>query len=302
MRGFYVGHKDEFVKKLDIPGGGLGLMAKAQGLEFMKYELLAGKEMYLNQGGDSNAIEYFYILKGQLVIVENQVVLSRGDSFYITDIDKAIKLRSLLDLELLYVSSAPVFDEEDSTNIDVQKLATVMDEKDQYTKGHCERVAKYATSLAEYVNVSSYETKLVVYASLYHDLGKIDIANEILNKPGRLTDEEFAEIKKHPEFGKVLAGTTHYKEVAEIVGQHHERLDGSGYPDGLKGDEINYLAKLIAVVDSYDAMTSDRPYRKGLRHEVAIEELIGLKGIHYDAKLVEAFVEMMDENKVHIDL
>ncbi len=131
-----------------------------------------------------------------------------------------------------------------------------------------------------------------------HDIGKINVPDEILKKPGRLTDEEFEYIKRHPGDGAEMVKKTSYEYIWQIIEQHHERLDGSGYPHGLKGNEILIEAKIIAVSDTYDAMTTDRPYRKGLSPIQTVEELKRLSGIHYEKEIVDVMVDILIEEGV----
>lgn len=134
--------------------------------------------------------------------------------------------------------------------------------------------------------------------ALFHDIGKINIPDEVLKKPGKLTPEEFEYVKWHPIDGAEMVNGTFLEGVADIIRQHHERIDGSGYPDGLKGDQILIEAKIIAVVDSFDAMTSKRSYRNAFTREKALEELKSLAGIKYDAKLVEIFENCIKEGLI----
>ena len=137
-----------------------------------------------------------------------------------------------------------------------------------------------------------------MFAAVYHDIGKINVPDAILLKPASLSEEEFEYIKKHPTDGRKLFEKTYLCDIGEIIEQHHERLDGSGYPFGLKDEEICIEAKIVAVLDSYDAMTSDRPYRKGLSAKIAMEELKRFAGIHYDKKIVEIFEEVLKEEGI----
>ena len=132
-------------------------------------------------------------------------------------------------------------------------------------------------------------------ASILHDIGKINIPEEVLNKPGKLTNEEFDMIKKHPGDAADMLRKTAYKKLADIVEQHHERINGRGYPFGLKADEILLEAKIIGVCDTFDAMTEDRSYRKAYTSEYAMEEIRSLSGIQYDPEVVEAFEKVLQQ-------
>lgn len=177
----------------------------------------------------------------------------------------------------------------------VRALANAIDEKDSYTGGHCERVMTYTRMIAEELGVSEKELDDLKFGSVLHDIGKIGISEYILNKDTKLTPEEFEEIKKHPEKGEhILRDLNFLHNCRRIINEHHERMDGKGYPKGIAGDEIYFLAKIVCVADSYDAMTSSRPYRKSaLTREQAKEELIKNKGTQFDETVVDAFLRCL---------
>ncbi|MBO8161440.1 MAG: transporter substrate-binding domain-containing protein [Thermosipho sp. (in: Bacteria)] len=174
---------------------------------------------------------------------------------------------------------------------------------DIYTKGHSERVAFYSSKIAERLGLEKRRIREVYWASLVHDIGKIFIPLEILNKPSKLTKEEFNLIKQHPiKAYEILKDLEYLENIPEIVKHHHERWDGKGYPDGLKGAEIPIESRIIAVADSFDAMTSDRPYRKALSNKDAIQELISRSGTQFDPEIVKIFIEILkDELKLNTD-
>lgn len=146
---------------------------------------------------------------------------------------------------------------------------------DSYTHGHCERVAKYGRAVAAALGLDEEQLTTIQIGAYLHDLGKVRVPPEILNKPGRLTPEEFAIIKKHPEWGvELLAGIEFPWDIRPIIRWHHEKDDGSGYPDGLRGDQIPLSAQIICVVDVYDALTSTRSYRGARDHEAAMAEMV----------------------------
>ena len=177
----------------------------------------------------------------------------------------------------------------------VRALANAIDEKDSYTGGHCERVMAYSTIIANELGLSQQELDDLRFGSILHDIGKIGISEYILNKDGKLTPEEYEEIKKHPEKGNnILKDLNFLHNCRRIISEHHERVDGKGYPKGLAGDEIYYLAKIVCVADAYDAMTSSRPYRKNaLSKEEAMEELLRNKGVQFDETVVDAFLRYL---------
>ncbi|MGC9043651.1 MAG: HD domain-containing phosphohydrolase [Myxococcota bacterium] len=178
----------------------------------------------------------------------------------------------------------------------IQGFALAIEAKDRYTIGHSERVAKYALELCKGLGLSEEETGRIFQAALLHDIGKIGIRYEELNKPEKLTPKEYEMFKLHPVIGKkILQPITFLQDVLPAIYHHHEQYDGSGYPDGLRGDEIPLGARILAIADTYDAMTSDRPYRPALSHEVAIEELKRCSGTQFDPKLVDVFIKVMDK-------
>ena len=181
----------------------------------------------------------------------------------------------------------------------VETLARAIDAKDRYTNGHSFRVSEYAVKLAGKLGWDEKEISDLEREGLLHDIGKIGIPDAVLNKPGRLTDEEFETIKSHTTIGKtILEGMEGMDAAAEAAAYHHERFDGRGYPEGLKGEKIPLHARVISIADVFDAMRSDRVYRKGLSTEVIREELIKGKGTQFDPELLPVFVEMLDEGKV----
>lgn len=175
--------------------------------------------------------------------------------------------------------------------VTVRSLSNAIEAKDKYTKGHCENVTKYSIETAKILGLSEEDLAVLEYAALLHDVGKIGVPSSILNKPSKLSDEEFDIIKTHPAIGyEMLKDIDFLKRSALIVFQHHERIDGKGYPRGLTKDELDILTKIITVTDAYDAMTSERPYRLNpLSPEKAMSILIEGSGTQFDPDVIEAF-------------
>ncbi len=174
----------------------------------------------------------------------------------------------------------------------VKSLADAIDEKDPYTRGHSERVNRYAVLLARQLGMSTREIRSVHIASLFHDIGKIGIEDKILRKPAALTDEEFQVMKRHPEKGaQILSKIKAMKDIIPGVRFHHERIDGTGYPLGLKGDQIPLSARIVAVADAFDAMTTNRPYQKAMPFEKAITRLFELSDRVFDRRVVSALAD-----------
>lgn len=178
-------------------------------------------------------------------------------------------------------------------------LATAIEAKDPYTEGHVDRVAHYATSLAREVGLPLAEQQLVRKAAILHDVGKIGVSESILQKPGRLTKKEFDRVKIHPLVGERICQPLRQDGlILQVVRHHHERYDGRGYPDGLSGEEIPLAARIMAVVDTYDALTSDRPYRLHLAPEDALRVLKDEVGQQLDPRLTIAFISMAETGRL----
>jgi HD-GYP domain-containing protein (c-di-GMP phosphodiesterase class II) len=171
----------------------------------------------------------------------------------------------------------------------IRMLANAIDEKDPYTRGHSERVAFYSQLMARHLGMSDEEVERVHLSGIIHDVGKIGIEDRILRKPAALTDEEYEIMKQHPRKGEhILDAVPLLKEMAGAGLMHHENWDGSGYPDGKKGEEIPLLGRIVSVADAFDAMTTDRPYSKAMTFEVALGRLRFLAGKKFDAGCVDA--------------
>ncbi|GAW91488.1 HD domain-containing phosphohydrolase [Calderihabitans maritimus] len=187
---------------------------------------------------------------------------------------------------------------EDSQNI-VVSLALAVEAKDRYTKGHSDRVACYARKLAQKLKLSKEEQSTVALAGRLHDIGKIGIQDSILNKKGKLTEQEKKIIQEHPLIGERICSSLKFaRGILPVIRHHHERYDGGGYPDGLAGEKIPLLARIVAIADAYDAMTSDRPYRPGLEVAAALSELKAGAGTQWDPELVDLFIELIREDNL----
>jgi putative nucleotidyltransferase with HDIG domain len=175
----------------------------------------------------------------------------------------------------------------------VAALSSSIDARDSYTHDHSSRVRTLTLAIARQMDFSKRQLGELELTAQLHDVGKIGVTEEVLNKPGRLNDQEFAMIRRHPEVGaKILQTIEELKEISFFVRHHHEWFNGQGYPDGLQGEAIPLFSRIIAIGDSYDAMTSDRIYRAGRPHEWAVEEIRKNAGTQFDQRLVEIFLEI----------
>ena len=179
----------------------------------------------------------------------------------------------------------------------VQTLRYTVEAKDTYTRGHSDRVSEFSVLIGEKLGLPEDQIKTLRIGGLFHDIGKIGIPDKILLKTDKLTDDEYSEIKNHPSIGAhILGAATIFKEIIPIVKHHHERYDGRGYPSGLKGEDIPYLARIAAVADTFDAMTSRRSYRDALELQYVKDEIKKCEGTQFDPQIAEAFLDILENN------
>lgn len=179
----------------------------------------------------------------------------------------------------------------------VETLRFTVEAKDSYTRGHSDRVSEYSVLIGQKVGLPENQIKTLRVGGLFHDIGKIGIPDSILLKPSKLTDDEYSEIKNHPSIGAhILGSATIFQDIIPIVKHHHEKFDGRGYPSGLKGEEIPYLARIAAIADTFDAMTSRRSYRNALDLQYVKDEIKRCEGTQFDPQLAEAFLEILNND------
>jgi HD-GYP domain-containing protein (c-di-GMP phosphodiesterase class II) len=180
-----------------------------------------------------------------------------------------------------------------------ESLADAIEKRDPYTGGHTKRVTLFSLATAKYLPLNPSERKWLKIASVLHDIGKIGIEDQILRKPDLLNPEEFSAIKRHSDMGvEIIEHIRQLKDIIPGVKYHHEQVNGKGYPEGLKGESIPILAKIVAVADTYDAMTTDRPYRKAMERETAIQELKRCAGVQFDSEVVKAFIQAYQKGEI----
>lgn len=296
MNGFYLGKSCEFLEKVIQKSGELSLIGKGDGTEVLVQKINKGISIFIEPAEDSDCMEFFYVIEGSLSYEHpsDEFALVVGDYFYAHHLSDTVRLKALENTTLLYISTQPIFH---YLSKDIKKLTEIVNQietKDVYTHNHGKRVRDYSLMIGRELSLSSEAMENLGFSSMFHDIGKSIVPDEILNKPDRLTEEEFECIKRHPTDGSKIVSGTFLRHLAEIIIQHHERLDGSGYPNGLKENEICIEAKIIGVADTFDAMTTDRPYRKGLSFETAISELVKYSGIQYDSEVVLTFRKILD--------
>ncbi len=281
-------------------GTTVSLLASSKSTEVIHHCLKKGFAWMLYPEDGWDELEYLYIISGTLLaqIGEEKVLLLQGDSFSAFPVSRHLVFTAQTDVEFLYVVSKPVFHNYSQRIKEFWELAVEIEKKDGSTSDHCERIRSMSIELGQYLELSSDQLSTLSFGAFLHDLGKLNVPDSILQKPGKLTPEEFEVMKKHALYGKemlVETGLPYFYSASVVLEQHHERYNGSGYPYGLKGDEIDILASIVAVVDSYDAIRSRRVYKEAQSREGAIEEIKRNRGILYHPKVVDGFMHIIDK-------
>jgi len=229
------------------------------------------------------------------IIIENEVkgVISLENASFTTDIINL--LMSFSEQVAVAINNARLYQKiQDSYFEIVKALAQAIEAKDPYTHGHSEGVMKYAVLIAQKLGLQEREKESLRYAAILHDIGKIGVRGIVLNNPNGLTNDEYNEVKKHPLIGEgIIKPIELLQPIRPLMRHHHEWYNGKGYPDGLSGENIPLGARILAVADAYDAMKSDRPYRKALTEETAIQELKRGSGNQFEPKIVEIFLKIL---------
>lgn len=291
-----INRKEDYLDKVEKRSTQLFLIAKNDNIEVIKQHILEDKTFQISAGAEEGSFELFYILEGAVSSKDKEIALRAGDSIAVRNGEEERYFETLSDTTLLYITKNPIFASEQKRINDLMALNEKISEKDNETKEHCARLQKLSRLTALELELDKEKLFNLGFASFLHDIGKAKVPKELLQKPGKLTDEEWGIMKKHPFWGKEIVlekfNNSHFIRVAEIINQHHERYDGTGYPEGLKEDEILIEAKILTVVDAYDAMVYERPYQRALSREEAIKEIQSEKGKQFAPLVVEAFLKV----------
>ncbi|MCK4910230.1 MAG: HD domain-containing protein, partial [Thermodesulfovibrionales bacterium] len=234
------------------------------------------------------------LMQGRLLGVI-QAINKLDGVFSQEDMDVLISLGNLV---AIAIDNANMYQEQREMLMStIETLAEIIEKRDSYTGGHTHRVRKYSLAIGRILGLPHSELNVLDLAAALHDIGKIAIRDGLLLKKGSLTGEEFNEMTKHTVYGvEIIAHIGRFKEIMPHVKSHHERLDGTGYPEKISGDDIPLLARIIAVADAFDAMTTNRPYGERRSKNVALEELNKCAGTQFDGKIVDAFIHAWDNN------
>jgi putative nucleotidyltransferase with HDIG domain len=293
--------KGQVIEKVSLKGLEFSLLASGDGTEIIHHRLTAGARWGLMPEEGWDALEFFIVLSGKIIwqlSEENTITLNAGDSISAVPVKKHSIFVAEVDTEFLYISSQPVFHHYSQVIQEMMGLAVTVEQKDGYTADHCQRIMKLSMMVGEAMGLSSNQLVELNLGAFFHDVGKVKVPEAILGKPSSLTQEEWGIMKQHTVYGRQMLEETNLpnlQNAATIVEQHHERYDGSGYPYGLRGEQICIGAAIVAVVDSYDAMTTDRVYRKGCSKEEALIEIERGYGTLYRSDVVDAFFSISNK-------
>lgn len=297
VRGLRIGRRGEARDQVGKRSTTLELLAGSGPLEVTRQQIEAGKHFNLYAADEWSGFEFIYLLSGSLTLEDpktGDLELRPGDYLFHNGLPEKAYFRVETDVEMLMVCTPPSFHLIRDDMQEMMALARSVEEKDPSTEGHCSRLERLGILTGERLGLPGEKLVALSYGAYLHDIGKVKIPDTILNKDSTLAGEEWAEMQRHPEYGAAMLSEKEYlRGAAEIVKAHHERLDGSGYPSGLRGEEIPIGARVVAVIDTFDAMTSTRPYQNAQAKQEAIDELKNHAGTQFDPRVVRAFVEVI---------
>lgn len=275
------------------------LLSKHGDLEVILHRIKGESVVWLFPASDPNAMEYFFIHAGgvDLALDDGLVSLTAGESFTVSALTRDIPVKMHGDSEILYVTNCPAFDSVKLVDDSLKELLTRIDEKDHYTSRHSKAVLQY--SLALYDGMQDRGPDIprddLAFAALFHDVGKCFVPTEVLQKPDKLEQHEMRYILRHPiDSGRMLL-QDFGEQIAEIARNHHERLDGSGYPRGLYAEDISLSSQIVAVADVFDAMTTNRGYNEVKTFLEAAEELVSLPQ-QFDSRITTVLMQLVKSN------
>lgn len=283
----------EFIGQIVDVYGERASVGVFNGMDVVRANVRAGGIACVNPDGEGPG--YVYIVDGTATWYDGKqsVPLGAGDSVWSVVSRQSGILFTDSNVHMIYMSRRPVIEWADRQASDNTCLAMALADHDRLTADHCRRIQRLALRVGRRLGLGPVQLYYLALGALLHDLGKIDIPACILHKPGALTPAEWDLMKSHTVFGRNRLMRTSLAPAAMILEQHHERLDGSGYPHGLSGDEISTEAQIVAVVDSYDAMTTPRSYRPAMSHAGAVSELVRGSGTFFRSVVVDAMLDVL---------
>lgn len=278
------------------------LLSSHDGTEVIHHWLKQGARWGMSPDDEqSSTLEAIYIGSGKLKLHRSHtdLFLEQGDFLAGQPVKEHLVLTAMEDSEFIYISSEPIFHHYSNATNNLEALAIEIEKTDGYTAEHCTRIKDLSMLVGEHIGLNSESLQKLHFGALLHDIGKTEIPESILMKPSNLSDDESSIMKNHTKFGADILKQTniaHFILAAEVVEQHHERYDGSGYPKGLKEDQICIEAAIVSVVDSYDAMTSERAYNNTRTEISALNEIKQLRGIKYHPDVVDSFLSIFKKD------
>jgi len=279
-------------------------LGSAENISYSLYTLFPNTTtwVYNNSHNSADFVERYTILTGVLEIEcdGQKSLMHRGDVIDVNKCAGVVTCNTETHVEILFEMTSTIFEKNFSEREIIQRDAKRIQEVDGYTYHHCSRIRDYSIELWKRMSPGTQGVSVLSMGSYFHDIGKLVIPLEILNKTGKLTDEEWKVIKMHTTLGAEMMRNHQIERIrkaAFIVEEHHERYDGKGYPNGLVGNEISIEASIVSVVDAFDAMTTNRIYRKAMTIEEAIQEMKDGKGTQFHPEVVDEFLAMLEEKQ-----
>lgn len=299
MKGLFVSTKQKQINQIKQNTYVLSLLATGGNVDVVLYDISIDKPCNICPGEHPDLMEFYYVLEGTVILKlgDGDIVLEKGEYFHVYNLKEILYFTTVNGAKLLGVSSQPMFKYLLDYHEGLCKLLESVEAKDSYTYNHGYRVQMYSTKIAEKLMLAHEKVYTLQVASLFHDIGKFYVPDDILKKPDKLTSDEFECIKKHSSDSSRLLTDQFDERILRAVEQHHERMDGTGYPIGLRNEQIMIEARIIAVADTYDAITSDRAYRAAKSPAAAIMELEKLCD-KYDERVTRALRDVLVEDGV----
>ena len=285
-------HVDAVAKRSTL----LELLATDGHIEVTRQSVRAGKHFYIYASDTWQGFELIYVIHGELLLKHSagEMLIGAGGYLHHTGLEEKAYLRVETDVDLLMVASPPGFHLMREGIEDMMQIAQAVEAKDRETSEHCDRIEHWSVLIGERLGMSGQDLIDLSYAACLHDIGKVGVPDRILGKTAALTEDEWDLMKRHPEYGADFLWKRDFLgDAGSIVAAHHERFNGTGYPKGLKGEEIPLGARIIAVVDTYDAMISERAYGNARPSRDALRELREQAGELYDPDVVSAFIAVL---------
>lgn len=300
MKGVYITHRGEYEKDdVTYSEGNMTHLLHGEKDFEATVDIMPKGIVGYEHSVHSNSFEFNYLLRGSIELRDgdDKVILGPGDSYSHHTLNHNFMFRVLENAEVLSINTAPCFDDHEEEQNRLYGVLEQLQKVDGDTMQHCTRVTRLSMGIAYYMDIDADVLPDLFEAASFHDVGKAKIPQSILLKPGKLNNEEFEIMKKHSLYTYEMIKDCYSEKIARIAFEHHEKLDGTGYPQKLKADQISMPARIICVADAYDAMTVTRPYRQAMSQQDALAELYRYCDTQFDRSVVAALEEYLINNK-----